>query len=92
MKAAISSLIALTILSAAVTACRGPQAPHSSPYWIQKKTGKTHNSHCRYYYNCKGYPAHQPTNNNCKKCGGATRLKYTPEKASPGSHSHKRSR
>lgn len=40
-------------------------------YWINSNSGKTHNSGCRYYYNCKGYPSDRPSGNNCKLCGGA---------------------
>lgn len=41
-------------------------------YWISS-TGKTHNSVCRYYNNCKGYFSDTPSGVNCKLCGGARR-------------------
>lgn len=39
-------------------------------YWISS-TGKTHNSSCRYYNNCKGYWSDTGSGDNCKICGGA---------------------
>lgn len=39
-------------------------------YWISS-TGKTHNSSCRYYNNCKGYWSDTGSGNNCKICDGA---------------------
>lgn len=44
-----------------------------APYWVQKKSGKTHNRGCRYYGRCKGFPAEMPTGNDCMICGGASR-------------------
>lgn len=41
-------------------------------YWISS-TGKTHNSTCRYYNNCKGYWSDTGSGDNCKICGGASR-------------------
>lgn len=41
-------------------------------YWISS-TGKTHNSTCRYYNNCKGYWSDTGSGNNCKICGGASK-------------------
>ena len=41
-------------------------------YWISS-TGKTHNSSCRYYNNCKGYWSDTGSGNNCKICGGASK-------------------
>lgn len=41
-------------------------------YWISS-TGKTHNSNCRYYNNCRGYFSDTPSGNNCKLCGGSGR-------------------
>nr|DAZ49506.1 MAG TPA: hypothetical protein [Caudoviricetes sp.] len=41
-------------------------------YWISS-TGKTHNSSCRYYNNCKGYWSDTGSGNNCKICGGANK-------------------
>ena len=41
-------------------------------YWISS-TGKTHNSSCRYYNNCKGYWSNTGSGNNCKICGGASK-------------------
>ncbi len=41
-------------------------------YWISS-TGKTHNSSCRYYNNCKGYWSNTPSGVNCKICGGANK-------------------
>lgn len=41
-------------------------------YWISS-TGKTHNSTCRYYNNCKGYWCDTGSGNNCKICGGASK-------------------
>jgi len=42
-------------------------------YWVTRSSGKTHNSHCRYYANSKGYYSSTGTGNNCKFCGGAAR-------------------
>lgn len=42
-------------------------------YWVTRSSGKTHNSHCRYYANSKGYYSSTGTGNNCKICGGAAR-------------------
>ncbi len=42
-------------------------------YWVTRSSGKTHNSHCRYYGNSKGYYSSTGTGNNCKICGGAAR-------------------
>lgn len=41
-------------------------------YWISS-TGKTHNSTCRYYNNCKGYWSDTGSGDNCKICGGASK-------------------
>lgn len=41
-------------------------------YWISS-TGKTHNSSCRYYNNCKGYWSDTGSGDNCKICGGVNK-------------------
>lgn len=38
-------------------------------YWISK-TGKRHNSSCRYYKNCRGRPGTKNDGIACKLCGG----------------------
>lgn len=45
-------------------------AAEEKTYWISS-TGKTHNSSCRYYNNCKGYWSDTGSGDNCKICGGA---------------------
>ena len=42
-----------------------------SPYWISR-TGKIHNSDCRYYRKGVGVLSDDPTGENCKICGGSS--------------------
>lgn len=58
-------------LQAPGACCIRAEAAHGR-YWISS-TGKTHNSVCRYYNNCKGYFSDTPSGDNCKLCGGARR-------------------
>lgn len=42
-------------------------------YWVQGRSGKTHNASCRYFGRCKGYRSAVPSGVDCKICGGASR-------------------
>lgn len=59
------------ILAIALCALLGSAAPvpDSQRFWISS-TGKTHNSNCRYYNNCKGHFSPVGSGDNCKLCGG----------------------
>lgn len=46
------------------------EQPAAYRYWINSRSGKTHNQSCRYYANCNGYPSNTGSGNNCKICGG----------------------
>ncbi|MCO6190133.1 hypothetical protein SI90_08805 [Akkermansia muciniphila] len=75
--ACVCSIVVLSFISAGM-----PLAERIQPsvkveaaqkkYWISS-TGKTHNSSCRYYNNCKGYWSDTGSGNNCKICGGANK-------------------
>lgn len=73
----IYAVSALSLSLASIGACPGESIQTSvkaeaaqKKYWISS-TGKTHNSFCRYYNNCKGYWSDTGSGNNCKICGGA---------------------
>lgn len=72
----ICSVVALSLASIGASPVGSIQYPVSveatqGKYWISS-TGKTHNSSCRYYNNCKGYWSDTGSGDNCKICGGTT--------------------
>ena len=68
-------LLPLTFCTLEGSATPLPAAPQAGTqearYWINSRSGKTHNRRCRYYSNCKGYPSNTPSGDNCKLCGGS---------------------
>lgn len=81
MKAVLTALLLLTtaMLTPGMAAQEELFEAHTrvsaqgETYWITSSSGKTHNKHCRYYQNSKGYASSKGTGNNCKLCGGAAR-------------------
>lgn len=78
----ISSLLILCCVSGGLIRSEWSKIGHTSAvleesgvqeerYWVTTSSGKTHNSSCRYYANCKGHFSTKGTGNNCKICGGA---------------------
>ena len=64
----LAPILAFSLLASA--AAPNSASAASGRYWISS-TGKTHNSSCRYYANCKGFFSDTPSGDNCKICGGA---------------------
>ncbi len=50
------------------------EAAKEKRYWIDNYSGKTHNRHCRYYANCDGHYSATASGDDCKICGGASRV------------------
>ncbi len=68
MRKNVKKLLGIALATAA--ACSLSLASSEAVYWISK-TGKTHNSTCRYYKTCKGFASPVGSGDNCKICGGA---------------------
>lgn len=75
--ACLCSVVVLSLVSTGMSLAESIQPSvkveaAQKKYWISS-TGKTHNSSCRYYNNCKGYWSDTGSGNNCKICGGANK-------------------
>ncbi len=86
----LATLFLLVPATMADPSSSAPEESSASPekdprYWISK-TGKTHNSSCRYYKKSNGHGSDTPSGNDCKICGGAS--KHTRSEKIDGETKH----